>query len=97
MLDGLVRDRELSQVVTNHLRLDFDLVEFLARVDTDNTANHFWNDNHVSEVCLDEVWLFVGLGLLLGLSELLDETEWAALQTAVEPTASTGVEEGPEG
>jgi hypothetical protein len=42
-------------------------------------------------VCLDEVWLLVGLGLLLGLSELLDQTHGLALQTAVEATAGACV------
>jgi hypothetical protein len=42
-------------------------------------------------VGLDEVWLLVGLGLLLGLAELLDQTHRLALETAVETTARTGV------
>jgi hypothetical protein len=77
--------------VANHLRLDLDLVELLARVDTDNRADHLGHDNHVTQVCLDEVWLLVGLGLLLGLSELLDQTHGLALQTAVEATAGACV------
>jgi hypothetical protein len=42
-------------------------------------------------VGLDEVGLLVGLGLLLGLAELLDETHGLALETAVESSAGTGV------
>ena len=34
MLHGLVGDGELTQVVANHLGLDFNLVEDLAIVDT---------------------------------------------------------------
>jgi len=91
VLDGLVGDRELSQVVANHLRLDLNLVELLSGVDTDDGADHLGNDNHVTEVGLDEVGLLIGLGLLLSLTELLDETHGLALQTAVEATAGTSV------
>lgn len=79
--------------MTNHLRLDLDLVELLAGVDADDAANHLGDDNHVSEVGLDEVGLLVGLGLLLGLSELLDEAHGTALQAAVDPAAGAGVDD----
>lgn len=79
--------------MANHLRLDLNLVELLAGVDTNDASNHLGDDNHVSEVGLDEVGLLVGLGLLLGLSELLDEAHGAALQTAVDPSAGTGVDD----
>ena len=78
--------------MTNHLRLDLDLVELLAGVDTNNATNHLGDDNHVSEVGLDEVGLLVGLGLLLGLSELLDEAHRAALQATVDPAAGASVD-----
>jgi hypothetical protein len=79
--------------VADHLGLDLDLVELLAGVDTDDAANHLGDNDHVTEVSLDEVGLLVGLGLLLGLAELLDETHGLALETAVEPSAGTGVDE----
>ena len=79
--------------MANHFGLDFDLVELLARVDTDNRADHLGDNDHVTKVSLDEVGLLVGLGLLLGLAELLDETHGLALETAVEPSAGTGVDE----
>lgn len=79
--------------MANHLGLDFDLVELLSRVDTDDGANHLRDDDHVTEVGLDEVRLLVRLGLLLGLAELLDEAHGLALETAVEPAAGAGVDE----
>ena len=79
--------------MSNHLRLDFNLVKFLSRVNTDNAANHLWDDDHVSEVGLDEVWLLVWLGLLLCLTELLDQTHRLALESSVEPTAGTSVDD----
>lgn len=87
----VLRDRELSQVVANHLGLDLNLVELLTGVDTDDGTNHLGDNDHVTEVGLDEVGLLVGLGLLLGLAELLDETHGLALQTAVETSAGTSV------
>jgi hypothetical protein len=40
---------------------------------------------------LDEIRLLIGLRLLLGLAQLLDQTHGLALETAVEPTTSTSV------
>ena len=79
--------------MANHLRLDLNLVELLAGVDTNDGADHLGDNDHVTEVGLDEVGLLVGLGLLLRLAELLDETHGLALQTAVEATAGTGVDD----
>lgn len=93
VLDRLVRDGEFTEVVADHLGLDFDLVEFLARVDTDDGADHLRHDDHVSQVCLDQVGLLVGLRVLLGLAQLLDQTHRAALQAAVESTAGAGVQD----
>lgn len=77
--------------MANHLGLDLNLVELLTGVDTDDGADHLGDDDHVTEVGLDEIGLLVGLGLLLGLAELLDETHGLALQAAVETSAGTGV------
>ena len=79
--------------MANHLGLDLDLVELLAGVDTNDGTDHLGDNDHVTEVGLDEVGLLVGLGLLLGLAELLDQTHGLALETAVEPSAGTGVDE----
>jgi hypothetical protein len=89
----LLRDRELGEVVANHLRLDLDLVELLSRVHTNDGTNHLRDNDHVAEVGLDEVGLLVGAGLLLRLTELLDQTHWLALETAVETTAGAGVDD----
>lgn len=90
---NVLRDGELSKVVANHLGLDFDLVELLAGVNTNDGSDHLGDDDHVTEVSLDKVGLLVGLGLLLGLAELLDQTHGLALETAVEPSAGTGVDD----
>ena len=77
--------------MANHLRLDFDLVELLSRVDTNNAANHLGDNDHVSQVCFDQVWLLIGLGFLLGLPQLFDQTHRLAFKTTVKPTTGTGV------
>ena len=77
--------------MANHLRLDFDLVELLSGVDTDDAADHLRDNDHVTEVGLDEVGLLVRLGLLLGLAELLDQAHGLALEAAVEPSAGASV------
>lgn len=79
--------------MADHLRLDLDLVELLPGVDTNDGTDHLWDDDHVAEVGLDEVGLLVGLGLLLGLAELLDKAHGLALETPVEPTAGAGVDD----
>jgi hypothetical protein len=78
--------------VSNHLRLDLDLVEFLSRIDTNDATNHLGDNDHVSQVSLDQIGLLVGLSLLLGLAQLLDQTHRLALETTVEPTAGTSVD-----
>ena len=75
---------------------DLDLVELLAGVNTNDTANHFGDNDHVTKVCLDEIWFLVGFGLLLGLSQLLNQAHWFSLKAAVEPAASASVHDIPE-
>ena len=77
--------------MANHFRLNFNLVELLARVDTDNATDHLGDDNHITEVSLDEFGLLVRLCLLLSLAQLLDQTHGLALQATVEPTTGTSV------
>lgn len=79
--------------MSNHLRLNFNLVEFLSRVNTNNATNHLRDNDHVSQVCLDKVGLLVRLSLLLSLAQLLDQTHRLALETTVEPTAGARVDD----
>lgn len=78
--------------MTDHFRLDFDLVELLAAVDADDAANHLGHNDHVSQMRLDQVGLLVGLGVLLRLAQLLDQTHGAALEAPVESTTGAGME-----
>lgn len=75
-----------------HLRLDLHLVELLPAVDPDDATDHLRYDDHVSEVCLDEIGLLVRLGFLLGFAEFLDQAHGLALEASVEPAAGAGVD-----
>lgn len=76
---------------TTHL--DFHLVENFAVVNTNHTADHFWNNDHVSEVGLDDLWLLHGGSLLLCLTEALHKLKGFSLQTTVEASASTAMKQ----
>lgn len=86
-------NRKLSQVESNHLRLDLNLVEFFSGVDTDDGSDHLWDDDHITKVGLNEVRLLVGLCLLLSFAELFNEAHRLALQTAVKPSTGAGMDE----
>lgn len=56
--NSLVRKGEFGQVVTNHISLNINNVEDLAVVDSNNRADHFWHDDHITKVSLDGGRLF---------------------------------------
>lgn len=86
-----VSDGELTQVVTNHLWLNLNLVEGLTVVNTNDRTNHLWNDNHVSQVGLDNSWLLIWLSGELSSTQLLDQTVWLLVQTSLESSSDTSV------
>ncbi len=51
----------------------------LAVVDTDDATNHLGDDDHVTEMSLDDGRLLIWWGLLLGFAEFLDEAHGLAL------------------
>jgi hypothetical protein len=79
--------------VTGHLRLDFHGGERLSVVDTTDGSDHFRDNDHVSQVGLDGGRLLVGCGILLGLSQLLEKTEVLSLESSLEPSSCSGVNE----
>jgi len=79
--------------MANHLRLDFHLVELLSRIYTNDATNHLGDDDHISQMSLDQVWFLVWLCLLLRLSELLDQAHGLALEATVETTAGTSMDD----
>lgn len=91
--DWGVGDGELTQVVANHLWLNLNGVENLTVVDTNQGADHLWNNNHVSQVGLDDSWLLVSWGSQLGGSQLGDETHWLGTQASGESSSNSGAAE----
>jgi len=73
MRNGLVGKGELAEVVTDHLRLDFDVDEHLAVVDTGHGSDHLGKDDHGAEMGLDGVGLLTVDEADLGLAKLLEE------------------------
>ena len=64
MLDWLVGEGELCQVVANHLRLDLNLIEALAIVDTNDASDHLRDNDHVAEVGPHRLRLLAGRSIL---------------------------------
>jgi hypothetical protein len=89
--DGGVGERELAEVVANHLGLHLDEVVAETVVDADLRAEHLGEDDGVAEVGLNDAGLLLANGLGLGLGEALAEVlvDGAALEAA----AGTGVNE----
>ena len=66
---------------------------YLSVVNTNDGTNHLGDNNHVSEVGLDNCRLLIWRCLLLRLAKLLDQTHGLALETALEPPAGTGMDD----
>ncbi|GMT29326.1 hypothetical protein PFISCL1PPCAC_20623, partial [Pristionchus fissidentatus] len=93
VLDRLVGDGELSEVVSDHLRLDLSLVEDLSVVDSDDGSDHLGEDDHVTEVGLDGGRLLEYSSGLLGLLEASKKSEVLALESAGQTSAGARLEE----
>lgn len=70
----------LQDIVTN---LDFNLIECLAIVDTNNRSNHFRKDQHVPQMCLDDFWFLQWTTFLLCFPKLLQQGLWFPFQTTL--------------
>ncbi len=81
MLNGLVSDGKFAQVMSDHLRSDFNLVVGLAVVHTNDRSNHFGEHDHVSEVSLDDSRLLAHLAFLLALPQFLQKSLMVLTQT----------------
>ena len=90
----LVGHGVFSEVITNHVSLDFDCVPVLSRVDFADGADHLGHDDAVSQVSLDRLWLLTMGSLLDGLSQLLDQTVVTRVDSASESAALARSEHG---
>ena len=94
VLDGLVGHRVLTEVVTDHVSLDFDLSPDLARVHCGDGTDHFGHDDCVTQVGLHGLWLLAEASLLGGVLELLDQLRVAGAHTVTESAPGAGLEHG---
>lgn len=88
-----VSNGKLSQIVSNHFRLDLHIIKDLSIVDSNDRSNHLGDNDHVPEVGLDCRGLFIGQSLFLGLAKLLDEAHRLALEATGEASTGPGVQE----
>ena len=92
VLDGLVGRRVLTEVVTDHVSLDFDLSPDLARVHCGDGTDHFGHDDGIAQVGLDSLGLVTELSVLCGVLELLGKLAVALGHTVLESAASARLE-----
>ncbi len=92
MLDRLVGDGEFTKVVTDHFGLDFDLVENLSVVDTDDRSNHFRDNDHITKVSLDNLRLLILTTVELSLTQALNQSERLTLKTTIKAATSATVD-----
>jgi len=93
VLAGLVRNRKLSKVVSNHVRLNLNLVEGLTVVNAHNVANHLGDDEHAAKVSTNGVGLLTFRGRFLDLPKLINKGSALDVKTARKATTGTSVEE----
>ena len=70
----LVSHGVFGQVVSNHVSLDFNWVPVFSTININDGTAHLWDDNAVSKMSFDTLWLFTLWGVLLGDSELSDKS-----------------------
>ena len=79
--------------MSNHLGLDFNLVESLAVVYSHHGSGHFRHDNHVAQMGLDNIGFLIDGALFLLLTQLLDQSHGLALQASAELSADSAGQE----
>jgi hypothetical protein len=92
VLNGLVGHGELSEVLTDHLSLDFTSGPVFSRVNFTNGADHLGHDDGVTEVGLDGLGLFTVGGVLDGGLKLLDESVVLGVHSVLEPPSLSRLE-----
>ena len=94
VVNGLVGEGELTEVVTDHLGLDFNRVESLAVVDADDSTDHVGGDDLVAAVGADSLGLLAVRDVLLALLYTLGKNLVLEVDVAGIGTTGTGREEG---
>jgi hypothetical protein len=87
----LVSEGELGQEMTDHVSLNLDWVPVLATIHIDDRVAHLGHDDAVSQVSLDCLWLLSCWYILLGFSQLLDQSFILSLDSMSESSLLTRV------
>ena len=66
MAGGLVGDGELTEVTTDHIEFDFDIVEALSAINSNVVANHLGHHDSISQMGLNGCGFLSGLSVLFG-------------------------------
>ena len=93
VFDRFISDTEFTQIMTNHFRFDFDLVEGLSVVDTDNTSNHLWYNQHITQMSLYNRWFLTKRNILLGFTQFSNQSHRFTLQPSVNASTSAGMQQ----
>lgn len=93
VLNRLIGDGELTQVMTNHLRLNLNLVKGLSIVNTNIGSNHLRDNDHVTQMSLHHRGLLLKGSLTNGLTETLDQGSGSTTKSTAEATTSTSVQQ----
>merc|ERR1712212_1185184 len=91
MTNRFVGQRELSKVMSNHLRFDFNLIECLPVVDADDGTDHIRQHDHVSEMCLHHGRFLVHRSFFLRFPQFLHQCKRFHLQTTCESATCPGM------
>ena len=89
----LVWDWELNQIMPNHFRLDFKLIESIPIVHSNNASNYFKYYDRIVQMGSDWFRLLTRWGLTFRLAKLFDQGRGLSLQSSLEPSSSIGVKE----
>lgn len=82
MFNRLVGDGKLAKIMTNHLRLNFNLVKGLSVVDTNVGTNKLRNNDHVAQVSLNDLrFVFLRGACSSSLLNTLDQSHRLVLKT----------------
>ena len=87
---GLVGHGVLTEVVANHVGLDFDGVPVLSGVDLSDRPDHVWHDDAVAEMGLDGLGLLTVWGVLDRKLQLLHKSVVAGVDPVAEAPSLSG-------
>ena len=72
--------------------LNFDLCISFSVVNSNNRSGHFWNNDHVSQLGLNNIGFLIWWAFLLLLSQFLDQSHWLSFQSTAKLAANSAWE-----